>query len=131
MAPDGGAVSRSGLIRVVVALGLVVAGSIYGLKRGNYYKLDVQKLAAADVVKQHTQPDDLVLNLMKGRSTGFTDPRFLYNAERRGWAYPLESIEHDDLNLLIEHGADVVALLLTPDYPPSPGTFPAVGWLLL
>lgn len=97
------------------------AGSVYGLHRGPYlygdpyFSHDWQRLAAGAAIARHTRPEDLVVSVTLGRSTGWSDPRILYVADRCGWA-----IEHAGLTPAVledyrRAGARWVALLVTPE----------------
>ncbi len=115
--------SRKILIWGVVALGcLFTTAGVYRLETV-YFKIDEQRLAAGQLIRQQTSDDALILSVTLGRSTGWSDPRILYYAKRRGWAIPFESLGSDELRLYLQGGADIAALLITPqrmeEYPPT------------
>jgi len=152
--------SRSGLDRLrafagpVLALALV-AGSAYGMNRGAflygepYFSRDWQRIRAGEAIAAHTEPDDLVVSMTLGRSTGWSDPRILYFANRRGWSIDLEYRTAEQIEAYRDAGAACVALLVTPAYPLSDDQVPllarfprevypltgpggeAIGWVVL
>lgn len=117
------AVSGRGLVGVALTLIFLGAGSAYGLQRGHYFHHDWQRIRAGEAIADMTAPDDLVVSATKGRSTGGPDPRILYLADRLGWTINLDAMDEAALALYREHGADFVALLMTPSYPPEPEHF--------
>ncbi len=121
-----------GAVRAAVAGGvfvLLMAGSVYGIRRGPflygppYFTHDWQRIAAGKVIEEETGPDDLVLTVTLGRSTGWSDPRILYYAHRRGWAREGRYLKRADLDEYISAGATAAALLLAPDYAPVEKNF--------
>jgi len=148
-APSAGPASRLGLARVAATLLLMWAGAGYALKRGFYLECDWQRMAAGQTIAAHTAPDELVVSVLQGRSTGWTDPQILYFADRRGWSSRLDMVDAARRQQYRAAGATRAALLLTPDYPPDPANygvlagqkndiFPltdpagaAIGWLVI
>lgn len=110
-------------------MGLLAFGSWYGIRRGPflygppYFAHDWQRILAGRVINEETTPDDLVLSVTLGRSTGWSDPRILYYARRRGWARQGECLTEQDLKLYRQAGATVAALLLTPVFEPRAEQF--------
>lgn len=109
--------------RCIVVLSLVWAGSFLAIKREHYFSVDWQKIKAGETIAAATSPDALVISVTKGRSTGYSDPRILYYAHRRGWAIEADQLKTEDLEVFNEAGANMAALLLTPDYPPVSANF--------
>ena len=114
---------------LLLILAILVYGTSYGLRRGPYlygppyFSFDWQRIVAGQIIERETRPDDLVLSVTLGRSTGWSDPRILYYAHRRGWARQAEDLSEEDLRLYISHGARTAALLMTPIYPPERENF--------
>lgn len=118
------AADRMGWNRMVttgVLAVLLLAGVREGLARGPYlaglpfYSVDWQREIAGEVIAKHTQPDELVLSVTHGRSTGWSDPRILYVADRRGWAIEARTLNASNLAAFVEAGADVAAVLVAPE----------------
>jgi hypothetical protein len=105
-----------GPVRLAALLGLVCAGSAVTLGRGPYFTWDWQRIEAGQLIGAHSRPDELVVAAVKGRSTGWTDPRLLYFADRRGWSASLDEIDDARLQRYREAGASKLAILFTPDF---------------
>ncbi|HMP90923.1 MAG TPA: glycosyltransferase family 39 protein [Kiritimatiellia bacterium] len=105
---------------VAVSMVLILAGSVYGLQRGPflysspYFTRDWQRLETSRVIRETTDPDDLVVSVTVGRSTGWSDPRILWRADRRGWAIEGERLSEDHLNMYRKAGAHVAAIFIAP-----------------
>lgn len=105
---------------VALAIGLLY-GAGAGLARGPYlagvpyFSVDWQRVVAGETIKLNTTEEDLVLSVTHGRSTGWSDPRILYYADRRGWAIQLQNINETNLQAFVHAGATVAAMLETPD----------------
>lgn len=121
---------RAGLVAAALALLAVAGGSAYGLHRGPFlygrpfFSHDWPRIRAGEAIAQHTQPDDLVLSMTRGRSTGWSDPRILYFANRRGWSIDLSDRRTRELiDAYRDAGARWAAVLMTPDFPPRDENF--------
>jgi 4-amino-4-deoxy-L-arabinose transferase-like glycosyltransferase len=113
-------------ILALVLLGLVV-GSAYAVRRVNFFSRDWQRIRAGEAIAQYTAPGDLVVSATLGRSTGGPDPRILYFANRRGWTIELKDLNPEALDLYRAHGADGVALLITPQHPSTEDQYPILA----
>lgn len=115
---------RRRVAAVVVAYVALAAGSAYGLQRGPflysvpYFHHDWQRIEAARVMAAELPAGDLVISVGQGRSTGWSDPRILYMANRRGWAVEMAALDEAALALYRSGGARWAAVLMTPDHPP-------------
>ena len=124
--------ARAVLVTAIVYL-LLAVGSAYGMRRGPflygppYFSHDWQRIAAGELIEKETGQDDLVLTVTLGRSTGWSDPRILYYAHRRGWARDGRYLTEKDVELYVAHGATVAALLLAPGYEPTAANFGALA----
>jgi hypothetical protein len=109
---------------VVAAYLALAAGSAYGLQRGPflysapYFTHDWPRIEAARVMAAELPERDLVISVGQGRSTGWSDPRILYMANRRGWAIEMSALDEAALALYRSGGARRAAVLMTPDHPP-------------
>jgi hypothetical protein len=99
-------------------IGVVAFGSFAWLCQADRFAVDQQRFLAGESIGRHTQPGDLVLSLTKGRTTGWSDPRILYFAKRRGWASNFDQLDEKSLDLYRDHGAAYGAVLVTPLYWP-------------
>lgn len=122
------------------ALALMLAGCAYGLRRGPflygppYFTHDWQRIAAGQAIRAHTEPQDLVLAVTLGRSTGWSDPRILWRADRIGWAIELGQLTPELLAQYRANGARWAAVLATAEFTPpdaSLGVFNAAQRTLL
>lgn len=116
--------------RAVVLLGtmaLLAVGIGPGLRRGPYFQRDEQRIRAGEAIRSSTPPQSLVLSTAIGRTTGPTDPRILYFADRRGWANRIEDLSPELMRRYREAGADFVAVLVTPEHLPL---FPRWEWMI-
>ncbi|MBW7909054.1 MAG: glycosyltransferase family 39 protein [Kiritimatiellae bacterium] len=92
-----------------------------GLARGPYlsgdpwFSVDWQRVLTGRAIAEHTAKTDLVLSVTHGRSTGWSDPRILYNADRLGWAIEARSLTASNLESFAEAGASIAAVLVTPE----------------
>jgi len=113
---DAGTTGVKSALRVGLSLCLLWAGSAYGLKRANHFQHDWQRLRTGAAIQEATTPDDLVLSVTVGRSTGWSDPRILYYADRLGWAIEMEDLTPEALELYRSAGATCAAVLVTPQH---------------
>lgn len=105
-----------------VMLVLLAAGIKEGLARGPYldksapsFMVDWQRVRAGEAIAQFTRPQDLVLSVTHGRSTGWSDPRILYHADRLGWSIEARNLTPSNLAAFVAAGARVAAVLVTPE----------------
>ncbi len=111
---------RAGLIVVVLAWVLLIAGSYYGIQRGPflrgspYFTQDAQRIETARMIRENTPADALVVSVTVGRSTGWSDPRILWLANRRGWSIEGHALSSDALQQFREAGGAIAAVLMTP-----------------
>jgi hypothetical protein len=103
-------------LRLAAVWALLMVAGQYGMKQQNYFWVDWQRIEAGRLIREHTPPDAVVVSAMIGRSTGWSDPRLLYHARRRGWALYWNELNAENLELLKAHGATTLAVLVTPDY---------------
>lgn len=126
---------RWGLALTGAALALLAWGAAVGLQRGPYlsgdgfFSVDWQRIRAGEMIREVTAPDDLVVSATLGRTTGWSDPRILYHARRRGWGIELPDLTAEALAGYRDAGARWVALLMTPAYPPSVENYGTLGAL--
>ncbi|HMP74747.1 MAG TPA: glycosyltransferase family 39 protein [Kiritimatiellia bacterium] len=112
---------RASVCAVAVLLILLAAGAREGLARGPYltkgpyFTVDWQRLAAGHGIREHTPSEALVLSVTHGRGTGWSDPRILYTADRRGWAIEARQLTELNLAQFINAGASIAAVLVTPE----------------
>lgn len=109
------------VVATLMVLALTAAGVRAGLQRGPYleglpyFSVDWQRVKAGEAIREHTAPGELVLAATHGRSTGWSDPRILYHAQRRGWAMELRYLDDARLSVYREAGARWLAVLVTPE----------------
>lgn len=114
--------NRIGKWFALLLAGSILAGSWYGLMRvgpyryggGSYFAIDWQRYTAGLAIGEYTRPDDLVVSVCHGRSTGGSDPRILYTANRLGWSVEWDKLSDEDWSKLKRAGATVAAVLETP-----------------
>lgn len=111
-----------GLCRMVLVFVVIAGCAWYAIPKGGYFVHDWQRIAAGTAIAEHTKKDDLVVSTAVGRSTGWTDPRILYFADRRGWAVSFPDITAKKMDDYIQAGADYLAILITPEQDLSLGT---------
>lgn len=107
---------RAAVLAMAIALSAV--GIAPGLRRGPYFRRDEQRIQAGEAIRSSTLPQSLVLSTAIGRTTGPTDPRILYFADRCGWANRIEDLSPELMRRYREAGADFVAVLVTPEHLP-------------
>lgn len=115
---------------------MMLAGTREGLSRGPYldpagpsFTVDWQRVHAGEAIRMHTMDKDLVLSITHGRSTGWSDPRILYHADRMGWSIEARTLNDSNLADFVEAGATVAAVLVTPEAEPREEELgPLVGW---
>ena len=103
--------------------GILVAVALsagWSLNRSFYFDHDEEFLGAGAVLQEATEPEELVLALTQGRTTGYTDPRILYYGKRRGWSLKYDGLKQAYLDEYISQGLDRVALLVTKDFSHNP-----------
>ena len=103
--------------RAIVALLLLLFTwkSEDAIVRGPYFRLDHQFIAAGNVIRTQTRPDDLIVITAYGRTIGNTDPRQLYWADRRGWAIRPGELDEKTLALYRGAGARYAAVIQQPE----------------
>ena len=106
------------ICRTALAVAFLVLFSLLGLRQGRYFRRDWQRIACGKAIKEKTTRNDLVVSSALGRSTGHTDPRILYHADRRGWASRFEDLSSERIAGYKAAGARYVALLVTSDRMP-------------
>jgi len=100
---------------------LMFTGVKVGLSRGPYlsgfpfFDVDWQRVRAGEVIRDNTPDEQLVLSVTHGRSTGWSDPRILYYADRLGWTIAAWDLTETNLADFILAGAEVAAVLVTPE----------------
>ncbi|MCB1071407.1 MAG: glycosyltransferase family 39 protein, partial [Kiritimatiellae bacterium] len=100
----------------------LAAGSGYGLYRGpflysvSYFSHDWQRIETGRAIQQVTDPNDVVLSVTLGRSTGWSDPRILWLANRIGWAIEYDRLTPEIVDQYRRAGATVAAVLIAPGY---------------
>jgi hypothetical protein len=121
-------------VTVAVAYVLLLAGTAYGLQRGPYlrgpyFRHDTLRIAAARVMAEQLPAGDLVLSVAAGRSTGWSDPRILYMADRRGWSIEAKGLGSEELALYRRGGARWAAVVMTPEFSEGrAGLGPLAAW---
>lgn len=131
-AEDGAQYIRA-LIRICLSLALFCGGGIMGMRRAGYFRRDWQRIEAGHAINRLTHPDALVVSTAVGRSTGATDPRILYFADRRGWAVSAGDLIPTTIELYSEAGARHVAALVAGGHDAVPELFPSlegIAWRL-
>lgn len=119
----------AGTLRLGVCLLLLAAGATAGLERSGYFLVDRQQIEAARLVREHTRPGALLAVAIEGRTTGRTDPRFLYWADRKGFAARLDEIDAKRWAAYRDAGVTALAVLTPPDHPPVLQSLPvAADW---
>ena len=109
-----------GMWWVIASIAAISVGSFYGLQRGPflysapYFTRDWQRLETSRVIRENTESADLVLSVMVGRSTGWSDPRVLWRADRCGWAIEGQYLSPQHLDTYKKAGANVAAVLIAP-----------------
>lgn len=116
---------RAGLL--AAALLVLAAGIRPSFRRGPYFERDWQRIIAGEAIREHTGQDELVVSTAIGRSTGGTDPRILYHADRRGWATRIEDFSEERFDEYAGAGASAIAMLVTPEQMPP---FPQWDWMV-
>lgn len=111
-------------VRTALVVGIGVAAlavsSIRTLTRHGYFAYDWQRIAAGAIVRQVTDPYELIVATAIGRSTGSVDPRSLYFMGRRGWAICLGDLREKELETFRKAGANYVALLVGSGFSSEP-----------
>lgn len=106
---------------LVAAMLIFAVGIRPAFRRGPYFEKDWQRIAAGEAIRERTESGELVVSTAIGRSTGGTDPRILYHADRCGWATRIEDLSDERFNEYAAAGASAIAMLVTPEQmPPSP-----------
>lgn len=110
--------AMTSLIFVVI---FILAGMMAGISRGPYlsgfpfFDVDWQRVRAGELIKSNTSSDDLVISVTHGRSTGWSDPRILYYADRLGWTIEAKDLTDSILSDYMSAGATIAAVLVTPE----------------
>jgi len=108
-----------------VLLLAIAVGSAYGIQRGPflysipYFSRDWQRIEAGHGIRAFTEADDVVLSVTLGRSTGWSDPRILWLADRIGWSIQFDQLTPEIVRQYQDAGATVAAILVAPGYDPG------------
>jgi hypothetical protein len=117
---------RGGGVRLGLSMAVMVVlmlASLDAMRRFRYFHVDWQRVLAGQVIREHTSPGELVLSVTLGRSTGYSDPRILYYADRRGWAIEARDLNERKLERYREAGTAYAGLLVAPPSKPSSESF--------
>jgi hypothetical protein len=95
----------------------MAAGSAYGLHRGGYFRADRMLMEAGRIVAENSSRSDLITVAIEGRTTGPTDPRLLYWADRKGFTAPLRDLDDARWKRCRAEGINMLAVLTRPDAP--------------
>lgn len=113
---------RAAALRRAACLVLLAAtawGSCQGLRAYGYFRHDLTFLSAGAALARETQPDDLVAVTTRGRSSGWTDPRLHYYADRRGWVLGFNQLAPEVIQLYRHAGARWFAVVCAEAFPPE------------
>ncbi len=110
------AASWPGLGRMLVVVSVLVASAFWIMSYFGYLTADWQVVEVGRVIREKTDPDDLVLSIAKGRWTGATDSRTLYQAKRRGWAIWFDDLTRENLESYKQAGARFATLVIPTDF---------------
>jgi len=102
--------------RIVAVYLLVIIGSISILQKTKRFDVDWQRIKCGEAIRENTDSEDLVLSVTLGRSTGWSDPRILYYAKRKGWAIEFNDLTQQALDLYMENGMGIIALFVGAGY---------------
>lgn len=106
-------------VREVPAGGVVFAGFLvvaaWAVVPLGYYRVDWLRVEAGRLISSGLPAEDLLV--VSDHGAGYSDPRLLVRADRRGWALAATDLERDRLERLSRLGARWVAVVSDPEHP--------------
>lgn len=95
------------IILAILLLGFLIKS---GIKAYHFFKLDLSSIAAAELVKKYSRPDELVIVVEPGVSKR---NQVIFASHRKGWHFWTPTPE--DIEEHIKLGAKILAVVISPN----------------